>query len=223
MLFEFLREHEMIWEFSVGLEVGRLMDKAGKIREELMGAMFWNNGKPEKWAGAFRLLAPFENLGEEFTLYEKLRPWEDNLKIMGMLAEFGIPQVNLGVMFGWPTDNLNQVEGIRRKAGEIKRILSGEYKREVMPGLNLSLFCLMPLPGTGLYFQMEREGRIKYNINEDPELWNVFISVIEGKNFSAERITEIRRELIAEFNSEQPNGKVIPQWYIQNQLSNPDQ
>ncbi|MDO8553267.1 MAG: hypothetical protein Q7S22_00530 [Candidatus Micrarchaeota archaeon] len=72
------------------------------------------------------------------------------------------------------------------------------------------MFCLMPLPGTPDYSTMG--SRIAYDIERDPELWNVFTSVIQGDNFSPERITELRRELIAEFYSNQPDGKVRSQW-----------
>lgn len=50
--------------------------------------------------------------------------------------------------------------------------------------------------------------RIKYDIAKHPELWNVFTSVIEGDTFSAERVTQLRREIIWEFGSWQKNGKI---------------
>ncbi len=208
-LFTFLRHEQMIWEFSVGIEIGRFFDKTGSLRTELLDVMFWNNGDPANWQGAFRMLAPFENLDRGLHLYKKMRPWEDNLAVLGRIAFFGIAQINMGVMFGWPNLSFEDLAFIRARTHELKEVLDAAVlTRPMNTGMNLSLFCTMPLPGTPFYEEMRRLGLIAYDIEEHPELWNVFTSVLTGEHFSPEQITEIRRELIVEFASEQPEGKV---------------
>ncbi|MBI5228419.1 cobalamin B12-binding domain-containing protein [Candidatus Micrarchaeota archaeon] len=209
-LFEFLRAEGMAWEFSVGLEVGRFFDTNGKLRKELLEAMFWNNGDPENWQGAFRTLIPLENPQSTERRYKKLRSWEDEMLVMEAIVRMGIPQINIGIMLGWPEENWQSVNLIRTKYLEIRKMVEGANARQdlVVSGTNLSLFCVMPLPNTPLHDEMIGQGRIVYPIEEHPELVNIFTSVIRGDHFRPEEITDIRMNLINGAGSEQPEGKV---------------
>ncbi len=55
---------------------------------------------------------------------------------------------------------------------------------------------------------MEKEGRTIYSIDEAPELWTVFVSVINGDNFFPEQTTAYRRELLGQYKMQQDSGKV---------------
>lgn len=208
--FTFLREEQMIWEFSVGIEIGRFFDAHGKLRTDLLNALFWNNGDPTNWYGAFRMLAPFESLDVGLHLYTKMRSWQENLMVLDAVATCGIPQINMGVMFGWPNFSRADIGFIRARATEVKELLrSSQLPRRVNTGMNLSLFCTMPLPGTPFYEKMKHAGKIKYDIERHPELWNVFTSVLKGDTVSPEELAQIRLDLIDEFGSTQPHGKVL--------------
>ena len=73
---------------------------------------------------------------------------------------------------------------------------------------NYSLFSTMPLPGTQLGRQMHAEGRIRYSIDQFPELWNIFLSVIDGDSFTAEQNTQFREGILKQFGMQQDLGKV---------------
>jgi biotin synthase-like enzyme len=229
--FRFLRSLNLVWEFSVGVELGMLADGKGRLREELIEAMFQNEDVRQKsyfrspsclgdsevseslrFVGASRVLAPLEDLGSRHNI-KKMLGWKQEKGILRKLISIGVPQINLGIMLGFPHDNAENISRIRAKIQELEemRLEINERNRPtkgLLTAFNHSLFCVMPLPGTPLYEQMKTDGRIKYDIEKDPELWNVFTSVIEGDSFAPERITQLRREFIKEFGSVQPDGRI---------------
>lgn len=215
-LFNWLSNNKFTWEFPVGLEIGKLVDeRTNKIRHDLLNALLWNNDFYHDFFGSFRLLFPLENaLAYNSNIKRKFSKMTRINSIYRVLAEMistGIPQINLGIMFGFPEDS-DQTKGrIQKNIDHIFTIQKDVNRRSVRTNktqLNTSFFCVTPIPGTPFYQKMLKERKIKYNIEKDPELWNLYTSVLQGDIFSPESITSIRNDLLKQFNSEHKDGKV---------------
>jgi radical SAM superfamily enzyme YgiQ (UPF0313 family) len=214
-MFDYLRKQNMVWEFPIGLEVGQFMDaQRNRIKDLLLEVMLWNNDSIKDFCGAFRMLFPIENLltGEEKEEnLSKMKSLEDNIKILSMIISKGIPQVNLGIMIGWANDNKQKIRNLENSIDQIRRYcehINSNSTRKIKTAVNYSIFCTTPLPGTPLYQQMLKEKRIKYAIETDPELWNLYTSVLEGDHFKPHEITSIRQDLLTLFHSQHESGKV---------------
>ncbi|MFC2146479.1 B12-binding domain-containing radical SAM protein [Acidobacteriota bacterium] len=214
-MFDYLRKQNMVWEFPIGLEVGQFMDaQRNRIKDLLLEVMFWNNDSIKDFSGAFRMLFPIENLltGEEQgENLSKMRSLEDNMKILAMIISKGIPQVNLGIMIGWAADNKQKIGNLEKSIDQIRRYcehINSNSTRMIKTAVNYSIFCTTPLPGTPLYQQMLKEKRIKYAIETDSELWNLYTSVLEGDCFKSHEITSLRQDLLTLFHSQHESGKV---------------
>lgn len=205
-IFEYLRQREVAWEFPNGLEFGLLgrntTSGEWSARTELVESMFWNNGNLNEFSGAHRLLFPVEDSLLRTSSLLKLRTGGAK-ETLDRLLETKIPYINIGIMIGaW-----NETEDERKRL----RCLLQQYATIASSSetsINYSIFCTMPLPGTGLGRRLCEEHRVKYDINRFPELWNVFISVVDGVKFSAENTTLFRREILAEHGMDQSLGKV---------------
>lgn len=126
--FNYLKMNKMVWEFPVGLEIGRLIDtKTKKIREDLFNVMLWNNDSVENFSGLFRLLFPFENSlsisGNDRMKLKKMRDLHDNLNILQAMISKGIPQINVGIMIGFSDETIHNIEEIKRKIKIINQLL----------------------------------------------------------------------------------------------------
>lgn len=217
-MFEFLREMEMIWEFPVGVEIGRLMQKdGGGIHDELLDLMFWNNDKPDDFMGLFRGLIPFENAlsipesGVDKMALKKMRSSDENTQLLARLVEAGVPQLNLAVMVGFPSDTPETVATTKRNLNalmEMRDDLVDNSDLTIQSHINFSVFTATPFPGTPYFDEVLESGRMAYDIEEHPELWNLYTSVVRGDTFQAEQNTENRRELISSGRSRQVDGKV---------------
>jgi hypothetical protein len=214
-MFEFLIEHGFTWEFPVGIEVGKLLRNGeGTVHEDLVDVMFWNNDHIDDYSGAFRSLIPFENMlgaDDSSTTYRKMRTIEENHSILARLMRSGVPQINLAVMVGFQGETKESLERTRRGILEIMRLreeINDASSRNIKTFINYSLFVVTPFPGTPLYEQMRREGRLQYDIEVDPELWNLYTSVIRGDTFDAHRTTAHRQEMLELSQSYQAGGKV---------------
>lgn len=215
-MFEFIRERRLSWEFPVGLELGKFMNlRDSKLRETLVRTMFWNNDSIDEFCGAFRALIPMENsLSKNEDIqrtYTKIRKLDDNLRILEAIMQQGIPQINLGVMIGLPDESRESIETTKDRINQINHLresVNNTIIKDIKTVINYSIFCVTPLPGTPLFEQMRKDNRIKYDIDQDPELWNLYTSVIEGESFTPHDITAIRQEILNEFNSKHISGKV---------------
>ncbi len=196
-IFDYLCQRGAAWEFPNGLDMALLNNKP-----ELRAALFWNNGDRENYAGIHRLLFPLEDLLLRETNLQKLRD-SRHLEALEDLVERDVPYVNIGIMIGAPNETAKERDNLQLALESIAQRCRGSDTK-----VNYSFFCTMPLPGTRFGQQMKKEGRIAYDINETPELWNVFTSVINGDNFSSEQTTAYRRELLGQYKMQQDSGKV---------------
>lgn len=205
-IFGYLRSKGAAWEFPNGLEFGLLgsNDETGewKPNKGLIDALFWNNGSSNDYQGAHRLLFPLEDAVLRHSGLLKLRHNVHNYALEELIAR-NIPYTNLGIMTGCPTETQNERRNMERWLSQFYDRTKGANTK-----FNYSLFCTMPLPGTDLGRQMHAEGRVKYSIDQFPELWNVFLSVVDGNNFTAEQNTQFRNEVLQQFGMQQDLGKV---------------
>ena len=88
-----------------------------------------------------------------------------NYSLIEAILRRGIPQINLGVMLGFPHDDRSTIARIKERIAELEEIRAKVNQRNFnfkgyLTTFNHSLFCAMPLPGTEFYKQMKQEGRI---------------------------------------------------------------
>ncbi len=204
-VFGYLRGRNASWEFPNGLEIGMLgsnIQGRWQLRKSLIDSLFWNNGNNDDYAGVHRVLLPVEDsLMRESSLL-KLRNG-GQVQLLEELVDRGVPYINLGIMIGASQETQSERDNLQRNLQRLSKVEQGSDSK-----VNYSLFCSMPLSGTGFGRRMQAEGRVRYNIDEFPELWNVFVSVVDGDNFSAEEVTQYRNEMLAEHGMEQELGKV---------------
>ncbi|HLD73076.1 MAG TPA: radical SAM protein [Candidatus Nanoarchaeia archaeon] len=204
-VFGYLREKSVSWEFPNGLEIGLLgSNNLGKWqpRKSLLDALFWNNGNRNDYSGAHRVLLPVEDsLLRESSLF-KLRSG-GQVQLLEELVDKRVPYINLGIMIGDSHETQNERNNLQRNLQRLVEVGQGSDSK-----INFSLFCTMPLEGTDFGRRMQAEGRVRYSIDEFPELWNVFVSVVDGDNFRAEEVTQYRNEVLAKQGMVQELGKV---------------
>lgn len=207
-VFGYLRDSGAVWEFPNGLEFGLLRSKDRNgcwyANDDLIDALFWNNGRRDEFRGAHRALMPVEDSLLRRSTLLKLRG-DGSEEMLEQLLARGLPFLNMGIMIGSLTEGLDEHRNLQRNlAGLAAIVASGRTT------VNFSIFCTMPLPGTVLGRDICASGRLRYDIDECPELWNVFVSVMDGDTFSCHEITRIRRSILAEYRMEQVAGKVHP-------------
>lgn len=215
-MFEYLKKMEMVWEFPVGIEIGRLMQKdSSDFREHLFDLMFWNSDDPDNFSGAFRGLVPFENILADGdapeTNLRKMRTVNENMQILSRVIAAGMPQINLAVMLGFPDATKEKLKATRKNLETIMEIrddITDESDRLIGSHINFSLFNATPYPGTPYFDEVIREKRLEYGIEEHPELWNLYTSVVRGDTFTAAENTENRHELLQLTRSHHSSGKV---------------
>lgn len=205
-IFEYMGCKGTSWEFPNGLEFGLFgkRDASGNFipKTSLLDALFWNNGNRENYAGAHRVLFPVEDSLLRQSSLRKLRPGAQH-EALEELIQRKIPYINMGIMIGAVNETAQERQNLEANLDHILAEINTPNT-----GLNYSLFCTMPLPGTGLGRQLQTQGRVKYSIDDCPELWNVFTSVVQGDTFSPEETTEFRRNILVKYGMQQDSGKV---------------
>jgi|GEM_PF-4221299 len=206
VVFDYLREKNVGWEFPVGVEVNLLTDRHKQLKYDLIDSLFWNNGNRDDFAGLHRLLFPMEDSLLRCSQLRKLKKHSQEL-VLEELIRRQVPFINITIMIGDPHE---QPEERQLLEENLERIF--ELARNSQTTLNFSVFCTIPLPGTPYKDQLANQGRINYDINSAPELWNVFNSVIQGDHYTPEQVTGYRRELLQKYNMQQLKGKVDPNY-----------
>ncbi len=203
------REMGFLWEFTNGLEIGQFVKKDGSIDKELMQALYYNNFEKmrygEKPVGCFRAYVPLESVrhdGDE-PLYKKLKPWELEKDILREIVRAGVPMLIIGLIIGIPSETKETLELTYKRCEEIKQLVKEENEKKVRSGkaktsVVIPLFLDMLLPGSRDYGTFS--DRIKYGIEEHPELWNFHTSNINGDVFSPEEMTKIRKKMAERLN-----------------------
>lgn len=206
VIFDYLREKNVGWEFPVGVEVNLLTDRHKELKYDLIDSLFWNNGKRDDFAGLHRLLFPMEDSLLRQSQLRKLKKHTQEL-VLEELIKRKVPFINITIMIGDPNERPEERQQLEEN---LERIF--ELARGSQTTLNFSVFCTIPLPGTPYKDRLAAQGRINYDIDSAPELWNVFNSVIQGDHYTPEQITAYRRELLQKYNMQQIKGKVDPNY-----------
>lgn len=181
-----MRDIGFAWEFPNGLEVGRLLARDG-LDDELMESLFSHTIVPEtgRLVGAYRLYVPvetFDRRGE----YRKLKPLEEQNKIIAGLAGCGLPEIDFGVVLS-PLADRDTLRHTRDGYLEIKDIMSSHGPTRA----RYAVFHLIPIAEY-------RSMPTKYSVDEFPEGWNFYFPVYDGANFSARELFEERLRLVKE-------------------------
>jgi len=205
-VFEYLRSRNVGWEFPVGVEVNLLTDGKGRLKKDLVDALFWNSGRHDDFAGLHRLLFPLEDSLLRHTHLRKLQKHTQELVLEELIAR-EVPFINITIMIGDPNETPTERSNLEANLKRIFELAKGTKTR-----LNFSVFCTMPLPETPFKDQIIAQNRLRYDIDQYPELWNIFCSVIQGKHFPPEETTQYRRDLLQEYGMQQVTGKVDPNY-----------
>jgi radical SAM superfamily enzyme YgiQ (UPF0313 family) len=187
-LLETMRDMGFAWEFPNGLEVGRLLKSDG-LDEELMEALFSHTVDPKtgRITGAYRLYVPVETFDRR-TRYRKLKPVEDQNKIIKGLARSGLPEVDFGVVIP-PSADQDTFQHTKDGYLEIKEIINSNGNTKA----RYAVFHLIPIAEF-------RSMPTKYSIEQFPEGWNFYFPVYDGTTFSARQLFEERLRLIREID-----------------------
>jgi len=186
-----MREMKFAWEFPNGLEIGRLLKRTGDLDVELMDALFSHTVDPETGnvVGAYRVYVPVETFDHRGD-YRKLRPVQDQNRILAQLAAAGLPEMDFGVVippqadeeiFRCTRDGYLEIRDIVRSNGDTKA--------------RYSVFHLIPIA-------LFRNMVTKYSVRDFPEGWNFYFPVYDGTHFSARQLFEQRLRLIKEIDHE---------------------
>ncbi len=183
-----MRRMGFAWEFPNGLELGRLI-KNGQLDEELMEALFTHEVDPEtgRIVGAYRVYAPVETFSRR-DHYRKLKPVEEQNRIIDWIAGCGLPEMNFGVVLPVDADEAT-FESIREGYLAIKDIVTRRGKMRA----RYAIFHLIPI---ALY----RDMPTKYSVEALPEGWNFYFPVYDGSRFTARELFERRLALIKEID-----------------------
>jgi len=192
-----MKESGLAFEFSNGLELGKLADENGNPDVELINALFYHKINDDRsFSGTFRFYAPLETLTDDgIKKLKKLRSYDVEKDILDAIAQTKIPMINFGLMVGAPEENQKSLDQTKKRYGVIRSSI-----KSISPNtkLNCNLFMFTPLPGTP-YFRKYQE-RMIADINTDPEFWNFSTSCINGDYYSADEMTLKQMNLFKEIN-----------------------
>ena len=193
--FRYMRKEGFTWSFANGVEIGQCY-RDGRIDDELVETLFHYDGK----VGCYRVYVPLERVDSEELPYRKLKPFDIEKAILMSIVKQGVPTLNLGVIIGNPEET---AESLNRTEDHMIRL-----RQEIMDYSNgntfpyANLFLHIPIVGTNDYRKFQKDGRISYDVNHYPELYNFYTCIINGKNFTGEELTAIRRETAFRINGE---------------------
>lgn len=197
--FNHMWEKGFAWEFSNGVEIGKLADDEGVIDEELVKILFGFDGS----TGCYRSYIPLERV-DDSSKYRKLKPFDIEKRILTSIVEQGAPLLNLGVIIGHPQETMDSLDLTERRMQELMGQISEQSEGKTKPYTNI--FLHIPISGTNDCAKFIREGRLAFDINDNPELYNFYTSVINGDNLSCYDLTMLRRDIAFRLNGEEAMG-----------------
>ncbi len=194
---ELIKETGLPFEWSNGLELGKLADENGAPDTELINSLFYHQkNEDETFRGTFRCYIPLESLTDKgIGQLRKLRSYETEKEILRDIANTKVPMLNFGVMVGHPSETLETLSKTEERCFEIKQTI---HKISPHTGLYFNFFMFTPLPGTPDFKRYQN--RMIADINNQPELWNFYVSCINGDYFSSKDMTLARRDLSKRVN-----------------------
>lgn len=183
-LFRTLRSMQFAWEFPNGLEIGRFMQD-GRIDEELMFEMFSHERDPRtgRLVGGYRVYIPVETFDHRDS-YKKLKPIDDQNRIISLIAASGLPEMNFGVVVP-PDATPETFERIREGYTDLRDLVhaAGAVRARY------AVFHLIPI-------SLFRDMKTKYSVEDFPEGWNFYFPVYDGAHMSARELFERRLRLL---------------------------
>ena len=191
--FNFMRDNGFVWEFSNGVEIGKLV-KNGEIDEELVEVLFGFDGS----IGCYRSYIPLERV--DALVYRKLKPFDVEKRILDSVVSHGVPLLNLGIIIGNPQETQESLTLTEERMRELVDRVGDKSQGMTHPYINV--FLHIPIPGTNDYRRFYEEGRLAFDVNKNPELFNFYTSVVNGENFSCYDLTQLRRELAFRLNGD---------------------
>jgi hypothetical protein len=193
--FGYMRQAGFKWEFSNGVEIGKLV-AGGGLDEELLDAMFGYDGS----AGCFRSYIPLEriNTSDDHLPYRKLRPFDTQKSILAAIARRGVLQMNMGVIIGNPEETPESLDRTEERMLELMAEITRVSGGQTFPFANF--FLHIPICGTNDYKRFHRERRLLFDIDTHPELFNFYTSVLRGEVLAFDELTELRRQIAYRVN-----------------------
>jgi hypothetical protein len=196
-IFKMVRDYGFSWEFANGLEFGKFLD-GGTMDEELMEALFWNDCSGEAWRGCYRVQIPLEFLGADpARKFNKLRPFQDQLDILGAILDLGVRYQTYNVIIGHDGDGHSEIDEYLHRCVRLKDMLL-QHDSDCTPYFNI--FNRTLLPGTR-DFDSQRH-LLEFDIERDPEIISVYLAPMHTKHLSYYQLFERRLQMIAELNGE---------------------
>lgn len=188
-MFALLRTHGFAWEFGNGLEIGRLIDDNGNVREDLLDTLFFRGTSEGRFVGAYRLYVPLETLEESPDLvYSKLRPYEEEKKVLEAIARRGLPMMSIGIMVGKPDDEGDHFRMAEERCLDIRRMVES-YGVDAY----FSVFINTLLPGTVDYQMFEQ--CLEYSIDEHPELYQFHAAALKTPTMAPHEVVQRKMQL----------------------------
>lgn len=192
--FAAMREQGFVWEFANGVEIGKL-ESSGVVDEELIEMMFGYDGA----AGCYRSYIPLERIDVSDDLpYRKLKAFDVQRRILLTIARQGVALLNLGVIIGNPEETPDSLRRTERRMTQLKDDILDFTSGGAFAFANF--FLHIPICGTNDYRRFHKEGRLAFDIDANPELYNFYTSIIRGDHFSYQDLTEIRRDMADRVN-----------------------
>jgi len=194
--FRSMFEQGFVWEFANGVEIGKL-EKGGVLDQELIEAMFQYDGR----AGCYRSYIPLERIDSSELPYRKLKAFDVEKGILLSIAQQGVALLNLGVIIGNPAESHKSLSRTEDRMLELKDEILDLTGGRTYPFANF--FLHIPICGTNDYRRFHKEGRLAFDIDTNPELYNFYTSILRGDNFSYDELTEIRKDMAARVNGQE--------------------
>jgi radical SAM superfamily enzyme YgiQ (UPF0313 family) len=187
-LFRLLREMKFAWEFPNGLEIGRFARGDG-VDDELLTALLTHEVDPltNRVVGGYRLYVPLESFDHR-ERYRKLKPFEEQNRVIRWLAQSGLEQINFGVVIP-PDAEEATFRGIADGFTALQQIIRTSGGMEA----RYAAFHLIPIAEF-------RGMRTKYSVDEFPEGWNFYFPVYDGTQMTARELFERRIALVQQID-----------------------
>jgi len=201
-IFRIARELGFSWEFANGLEFGKFLD-LGDVDRELMETLFWNDTSGDRWVGCYRVQIPLEYLGDEPTQkFRKLRPFQEQLKILTSMLDLGVRFVTFNMLIGHDDDDMSMIDMYLDRCLQLKDLLVAASPDATT---YFNVFNRTLLPGTADF--RKKADRLAFDIEKTPEVISVYLSPMPSNHLSYYELFQQRLRL-----TEALNGSLIDQY-----------
>lgn len=193
-----MREYGFAWEFFDGIEFSRLVKDDGRTPDdELIDLLFKPEIREGKLVGGYRAYVPLEAGYEgRRQTFDKLRPYNVQKDIIRRIVETGVTQISSGIILGFPEDTNETLQESRKRYHELKDLIE---KTSGGKTESLFVFYVHQLFSGSVDFR-KYKNMLTVDVNENPELYQLYTACKPTKGFSSTEVTLLRRQLDWEFN-----------------------